>query len=100
MAPEIFDEKPYSSKTDTYAFAIIMWEIFSEKTPYYNLSSPQAIIKFVYYENGRPDLKDLMPNTPPMISELIERNWDKDITKRMEFREIIEVLMAIDKNFD
>lgn len=32
MAPEIFDAKnknPYSTKSDVYAFAIVMWEVFA-----------------------------------------------------------------------
>lgn len=98
MAPEIFSESPYTSKTDVFAFAIIMWETFSEKTPYYFLSNPQSIIKYVYYEKGRPHMKDLKAFTPPGISELIERNWNQEPENRMEFREIISELKSIEAN--
>lgn len=62
MAPEIFQKnnpEPYTTKSDVYAFAIIMWEIFSQKTPYYELGDYQKIVKYVYIDNGRPNFKDI-----------------------------------------
>lgn len=37
MAPEIFDNKPYSLKADVFSFGICIWEILSRETPYKDL---------------------------------------------------------------
>ena len=62
MAPEIFKKnnpEPYTTKTDMYAFAIIMWEVFAQKTPYYEIGDYHKIVKYVYIDDGRPNLKDI-----------------------------------------
>ena len=100
MAPEIFSDKPYNSKTDMYAFAIIVWEIFAEKTPYYHLDSPTKIIKYVYYDNGRPYIDDCQfdERFKKDIVELIKKNWDKSGTNRQEFDEVYKVLNRVLQN--
>ena len=70
-----------------------MWEIFTGKTPYYDQgNNNQNIIKYVYFENGRPDLKDIKEKIDNELYKMFERNWDKDVDKRMHFREIIPIL--------
>ena len=55
MAPEIFENKPYTLPADVFSYAICVWEILTRQTPYKNLNSPHAIMKFVVIEKGRPD---------------------------------------------
>jgi serine/threonine protein kinase len=100
MAPEIFSDKPYNTKTDMYAFAIIVWEIFAEKTPYYHLDSPTKIIKYVYYDNGRPYIDDCQfdERFKKDIVELIKKNWDKSGANRQEFVEVYKVLNRVLQN--
>ena len=97
MAPEVFENRPYSTKSDMYGFAIIMWEIFSEKTPYYQLEDPTQVIKFVFYKGGRPNLKDcrIPSDYEKPIKNLIKRNWDNDPQIRQEFSELYEDLENI-----
>jgi hypothetical protein len=33
-APEVLKEEPYTEKSETYAFAVIMWELIARKHPY------------------------------------------------------------------
>jgi mitogen-activated protein kinase kinase kinase 9 len=63
MAPEIFSNEPYSLKADVYSFAIVLWEIAARKPPYLNMN-PQAIMKLVTVNNGRPDLTEVEPDCP------------------------------------
>ena len=49
-----------------------MWEMFAERTPYYFLSNPQSIIRYVYYEDGRPNIKDFKTEVDPEIVRLVE----------------------------
>ncbi len=81
MAPEIFEKdnpEPYTSKSDVYAFAIICWETFSQKTPYYELGDYGKIVKYVYHDDGRPNLKDIEDDVDEEMTVLIERNWQRD----------------------
>ena len=73
---------------------IVMWEVFAEKKPYYFLPNPQAVIKHVYYDKGRPDLEELKGDIAPEIIELMTKNWAEEINNRMEFKEIVKVLMT------
>ena len=97
MAPEVFANKPYTSKSDMYGFAIIMWEIFSEKTPYYHLDDPTQVIKFVFYKGGRPDLGDckIEKRYSNYIRKVIKRNWDNDLDNRQEFKDLYRSLQKL-----
>lgn len=75
-----------------YAFAIIMWEVFTQKTPYYEIGDYHKIVKYVYIDDGRPNLKDVKSHVDEQVLKLIEKNWDRDTDNRMEFREIIPIL--------
>eukprot|EP01017_Pseudomicrothorax_dubius_P009593 TRINITY_DN13292_c0_g1_i1.p1 TRINITY_DN13292_c0_g1~~TRINITY_DN13292_c0_g1_i1.p1 ORF type:complete len:223 (+),score=22.80 TRINITY_DN13292_c0_g1_i1:106-774(+) len=54
MAPEIFENKDYTIKADVYSYGIVLWEIICRQTPYKNLQTPFAIMKWVTDERGRP----------------------------------------------
>ena len=36
MAPELFDRKFYDDKVDVFAFGTVVWEIYTQKIPYFN----------------------------------------------------------------
>ncbi len=36
MAPELFDRKFYDEKIDVFAFGTVVWEIYTQKIPYFN----------------------------------------------------------------
>ena len=36
MAPELFDRKFYDDKIDVFAFGTVVWEIYTQKIPYFN----------------------------------------------------------------
>jgi hypothetical protein len=97
MAPEIFSDHPYTTKTDVYAFAIIMWEVFAGRTPYYDLGKPEKIIKYVYYDDKRPSLRDCRIPKPyeDRIKKIISTNWQRKAIKRNEFAMIYNQLEEI-----
>ena len=76
----------------------MLWEVFAERIPYYFLSNPQAIIKYVYFEKGRPDIRDIKDPIDPELSNLMETNWSEDVNNRMEFKEICSVLRNVLNN--
>ncbi|CAD8083040.1 unnamed protein product [Paramecium sonneborni] len=93
MAPEVFQNVPYTIKADVYSYAIVLWEICCRETPYKQLSTnPPAIMKLVAVDNGRPDLSLIQTGCPLFIKELMIKCWDKDPQKRPSFQDVIQYL--------
>lgn len=89
MAPEIFENKPYSLKADVFSYAICVWEVLTRQTPYKNLNSPHAIMKFVVLEKGRPDKALIPAQCPKELVSLMNNCWDQDPEKRPSFMQIL-----------
>lgn len=93
MAPEIFESKPYSTKADIYSFGvfdyiytkIVLWEVCSRETPYKTFQTPHAIMKYVTFDRGRPDLNLIQEGCPINLKNLMVRCWDHDPGKRPNF---------------
>jgi serine/threonine protein kinase len=94
MAPEVFANKPYSTKSDMYGFAIMMWEVFSEKTPYYHLDDASEVIRFVFYKGGRPKVSDckIHKQYVNLLTNLMKRNWEEEPENRQEFKDLYNSL--------
>ena len=67
MAPEIFENKSYTTKADVYSFGIVLWEIICRVTPYKKLKNPHAIMKYVTIEKKRPDLAKIPESCPDEV---------------------------------
>ncbi|XP_032595434.1 mitogen-activated protein kinase kinase kinase 7-like isoform X2 [Drosophila grimshawi] len=84
-APEVFEGKKYTEKCDVYSFAIILWQVFSQKEPYNHLGNqePYTIQNLVCNKDERPDLNQVIrfPHREAIIF-LIKKCWDRDPTKR------------------
>lgn len=96
MAPEIFSDNVYGKKSDVYAFAFLIWEIFSRKTPFYYVENRLDIVGKVLYENERPSLEELPKDLNVVLVDMIEINWDRDPVKRDFFRDIVEIFEKIE----
>ena len=93
MAPEYFRDlyKKKIESYDVYGFAICVWEIFSEKTAYYDCTNQRAL--HVYVEKGeRPNLKDIDEEVPGFVTNLICACWNGDVETRPTFDDIKAVL--------
>ena len=88
MAPELFLTSDYTNKVDVYAYAIMMWELLTESTPFKGYNG-QQIAMAVCNRNERPVLP---PNTPKKIKTFIVRCWDMNPDKRPSFEQICKVL--------
>lgn len=71
MAPELFDERPYSAKVDVYAFGVLLNEMFTRERPFGELQEPSAIRAKVL-DGGRPDL---FRGGPQGLQDLIQACW-------------------------
>lgn len=84
MAPELFLKNNYDSKVDVYAFAIILWEMITEKIPFCGMN-PIQIMTLVCQNHERPPLpEDLSPN----LVTLINLCWAQSPQERPSFKNI------------
>ncbi|KAG7960886.1 hypothetical protein I3843_10G149600 [Carya illinoinensis] len=90
MAPEVFENKPYSRKCDVYSFGICLWEMYCCDMPFPNrfseLTSP-AVYKIL-----RPEIPSCCPSS---FAKIITQCWDADPKKRPEMKEVVTMLEAI-----
>jgi len=89
-APEILQKKEYSSKCDVYSFAMVLWEVINNKTPFTELKTLEDLIQKVAIEGIRPRI-DLDGNRTdvPQILNIIEICWNQDPLKRPSFSELV-----------
>jgi hypothetical protein len=89
MAPECFNLQ-YSSKSDMYAYGMVLWEIVSRQRPYDDVENAEEIYAAVQHgkqeeipdqmsqlESGNPTAK-----TPQSIKDFIRLCWFHDAAKR------------------
>ncbi|KNC49549.1 TKL protein kinase [Thecamonas trahens ATCC 50062] len=97
MAPEMLESKPYSTKLDVYAFAMVMYNVLTCKPPFAgmghdggNLDPVQAIVKVITF-NARPrcDAELFPPHLPPGVLTSMCRAWDRDPDARPDFDELV-----------
>lgn len=82
MAPEMGSSKMWSTKTDMYAVGVIMWEVMTGAVPYPGKTFEQ-VLRFVIYENGRPDQGHLnKAKVSAKHQKLIELLWHANPEKR------------------
>jgi serine/threonine protein kinase len=86
---EVAMELPYNEKCDTYSFAILMWQMYSCKTPFelYTMKSLEA--RVWNGEHKRPFIEE---SWPVPIKNLLRRSWSKNIKERLAMSAIYKIL--------
>ena len=80
-----------SRKTDMYAFAILMWEVITEKKPFHWIKDEVTLCSVVH-QGGRPAISDIPREYPDKIKNLITSTWDYD---RLERKTAIECFATL-----
>ena len=95
IAPEywINPQKRKSEKFDVYSFAILSWEILSDKEAYYDFSD-RRLIRVCVEKGDRPKLEDIGSAIPRNIKTLIQNCWDGKDNKRPTFKSIKDELFV------
>ena len=91
MSPETLNQSVYYKQSDVYSFAILAYELFSEKdfTPFSGYQHIDAITNKKY----RPSLEQFTDLGE--VKDLICRAWDDDWKVRPSMQEICQILQKV-----
>jgi serine/threonine protein kinase len=84
MAPELLKSGLFSKKVDVYAFAVLLWEMFTQSVPF-GQWEVRDIRDYVVAGNR---LKLPHSGFPKQCGMLIERCWEQDPERRPEFKNV------------
>ncbi len=85
MAPELIAAKRhYTEAIDIYALAVTLWEIWTGKDPYEDISQFDIYTKVA--EGYRPALPD---NAPPGFNDLLKAAWQEDPALRPDASDVL-----------
>ena len=94
MAPEVIDKNQFSTKSDVYAFGILMYEVVTGKRAYKNELYHKNINKYNFEEKViggyRPEIKGKMIKKGFQI--MIEKCWSANPSERPTFSELYRKL--------
>uniref|UniRef100_A0A3Q2Y6Q8 Tyrosine-protein kinase receptor n=1 Tax=Hippocampus comes TaxID=109280 RepID=A0A3Q2Y6Q8_HIPCM len=86
MPPEAFMEGIFTSKTDTWSFGVLLWEIFSLGYMPYPSRSNQEVLDFVT-NGGRMDPPK---NCPGPVYRIMTQSWQHQPEDRPNFSTVLE----------
>ncbi|XP_035682316.1 tyrosine-protein kinase Tec-like [Branchiostoma floridae] len=83
-SPEVLEFSRFSSKSDIWAFGILMWEVFTlGKTPYPNLNTTDVVRQVTHGKHlDRPQ------RCPHAVYRIMKQTWEKDPMRRPSFKEL------------
>lgn len=98
MAPELYstvtlrhgEKKHYNHKVDVYSFAIVLWELITNRMPFEGMSNLQAAYAAAF-KKVRPSLADGFPEELVFI---IQSCWAEDPDVRPNFAQVVRMLSA------
>jgi hypothetical protein len=84
----------YTSKSDIYSIAMLMWEVLAEQPPFFNCKHGYDLA--VNIVNGiRPQI---LPGTPVEFKKLMEQCWNADPEIRPDIHTLWEKVEDINKS--
>ncbi|KAM0876668.1 hypothetical protein ACQ4PT_036026 [Festuca glaucescens] len=95
MAPEVLRSEPSNEKSDVYSYGVVLWELVAQKIPWDTLNTMQ-VIGAVGFMDQRLEIPS---NTDPEWASIIESCWDSDPQRRPSFRELLERLQELQKQY-
>ncbi|XP_036392969.1 ankyrin repeat and protein kinase domain-containing protein 1 [Megalops cyprinoides] len=98
IPPETFTQctEPPGTKYDVYSFAIVVWEILTQKKPYPGANMMAVLMRVS--SGKRPSVEKVPDDKPPECEEMIElmqRCWQQHSNDRPPFSETIRETEAL-----
>lgn len=96
-SPEVLSYMKFSSKSDVWAFGILMWEIFTAgEMPYRRVSNPE-VVDLVCKKNYRLERPT---NCPKEVYDVMLHCWEKAPESRPSFEQLTRSLPKINDEKD
>ncbi|VDM92534.1 unnamed protein product [Litomosoides sigmodontis] len=93
LAPEAIKSRQFTTKSDVWAFGVLLFEIFTDGSePYHGMSNAQVREKLT---DGSKYRMEIPLEIPPGIAELIKKCWMEEPKRRPTFKEINRTLTKI-----
>uniref|UniRef100_A0A1B0AGA3 Tyrosine-protein kinase-like otk n=1 Tax=Glossina pallidipes TaxID=7398 RepID=A0A1B0AGA3_GLOPL len=98
LAPECIQEDEYTTKSDIFAFAVVVWELFTQaaKLPFEELSN-EDVIK--YSQTGKLEWK-CADATPDSLKEILASCWNSNPKERPSFSQLCSALSKAIQSVD
>ncbi|KAL8562218.1 hypothetical protein ACOMHN_005203 [Nucella lapillus] len=92
--PEVLQYTRFSSKSDVWAYGVLMWEVFTcGEMPYRNKRNVD-VVDYVVTQNRRLEQPS---NTPKMIYQVMMHCWEKDADQRPRFEDLYQQLAGLNQ---
>eukprot|EP01006_Ploeotia_vitrea_P007652 TRINITY_DN1771_c0_g1_i1.p1 TRINITY_DN1771_c0_g1~~TRINITY_DN1771_c0_g1_i1.p1 ORF type:complete len:798 (+),score=383.68 TRINITY_DN1771_c0_g1_i1:124-2517(+) len=91
LAPEVMESQLFTEKADVYSYGMILWELFSRKSPFPDMNPHQAALA-VLTDDARPTIPEYVP---PRWRDLISECWARDASRRPSFKSVLKKLKVI-----
>ncbi|KAF7458660.1 protein kinase domain-containing protein [Cryptosporidium felis] len=102
MAPEVLTNQIYNEYVDVYSFGMIMYEVLSNRTPYFELGinvNPETLACEII-KGTRPSLNSIPNNIPLEVKNIMTRCWDQCPSNRGTMLIIINELMTVHRKLE
>ncbi|KAK7464024.1 hypothetical protein BaRGS_00037988 [Batillaria attramentaria] len=95
--PEVLQYTRFSSKSDVWAFGILMWEVFTCGEMPYREKRNVDVVDFVVTQNKRLAKPS---NTPMIVYQIMMKCWDKDPEQRPSFVDLTNQMTELNREGD
>lgn len=82
LPPEVFDREPYTTASDVYCLATLLWQLVVGVTP-----DGTAVWAVKEREDGLRE--EMIPGAPQAFNDLLRSCWDPDPRKRLGMAEVV-----------
>jgi len=105
IAPEVYNCETFTTKSDVYSVAIILWELI------YRIINGKYLRPFQEFKHIQFDFQVLIqackmklrptlpPETPPPLEQLVKKCWHEDRDSRLESWELILALKQLQADY-
>lgn len=105
IAPEVYNCETFTTKSDVYSVAIILWELIHRMIngkylrPFQEFKHIQFDFQ-VLIQACKMKLRPTLPTeTPPPLEQLVRKCWHEDRDSRLESWELISALKQLQSDF-
>eukprot|EP00026_Physarum_polycephalum_P001091 Phypoly_transcript_01092.p1 GENE.Phypoly_transcript_01092~~Phypoly_transcript_01092.p1 ORF type:complete len:1198 (+),score=219.95 Phypoly_transcript_01092:455-3595(+) len=95
-APEVTRDTLYSTKSDVYSFAIILWEMVFRTRPWEGMHTMKIIA--MVETGGRPPVSNWPVGIPQALLPIMQACWNGDPEQRPSFGQIVSQLEALPRS--